>query len=86
MLVLYQMRALAHSSLSRITDETWAMDGFVSIHRNLKQLDGDLLKITKSCDCLLFYFLFFVQSDRQVDYCRQWSCKYLGAKNKPSLV
>ncbi|KAM8868855.1 CUB and sushi domain-containing protein 3-like isoform 4-T4 [Spinachia spinachia] len=30
MLLLYQMRALAHSSLSRITDETWAMDGFVS--------------------------------------------------------
>uniref|UniRef100_A0A8C2Z0K3 CUB and Sushi multiple domains 3 n=1 Tax=Cyclopterus lumpus TaxID=8103 RepID=A0A8C2Z0K3_CYCLU len=32
MLLLYQMRALAHSSLSRITDETWAMDGFVSAH------------------------------------------------------
>uniref|UniRef100_G3NSP0 CUB and Sushi multiple domains 3a n=1 Tax=Gasterosteus aculeatus aculeatus TaxID=481459 RepID=G3NSP0_GASAC len=32
MLLLHQMRALAHSSLSRITDETWAMDGFVSIH------------------------------------------------------
>ncbi|XP_031134127.1 CUB and sushi domain-containing protein 3-like isoform X1 [Sander lucioperca] len=30
MLLLYQMTALAHSSLSRITDETWAMDGFVS--------------------------------------------------------
>ncbi|KAF3840049.1 hypothetical protein F7725_018766 [Dissostichus mawsoni] len=30
MLLLYQMRALAHSSLSRITDEAWAMDGFVS--------------------------------------------------------
>uniref|UniRef100_A0A671XBF2 CUB and Sushi multiple domains 3 n=1 Tax=Sparus aurata TaxID=8175 RepID=A0A671XBF2_SPAAU len=30
MLLLYQMRAVAHSSLSRITDETWAMDGFVS--------------------------------------------------------
>uniref|UniRef100_A0A3Q3KHT9 CUB and Sushi multiple domains 3a n=1 Tax=Monopterus albus TaxID=43700 RepID=A0A3Q3KHT9_MONAL len=30
MLLLYQMRVLAHSSLSRITDETWAMDGFVS--------------------------------------------------------
>uniref|UniRef100_A0A8D3D5H9 CUB and Sushi multiple domains 3a n=1 Tax=Scophthalmus maximus TaxID=52904 RepID=A0A8D3D5H9_SCOMX len=30
MLLLYQMRALAHSSLSRITDETWAMDGFIS--------------------------------------------------------
>uniref|UniRef100_A0A7N6FBD4 CUB and Sushi multiple domains 3a n=1 Tax=Anabas testudineus TaxID=64144 RepID=A0A7N6FBD4_ANATE len=29
-LLLYHMRALAHSSLSRITDETWAMDGFVS--------------------------------------------------------
>ncbi|XP_029694158.1 CUB and sushi domain-containing protein 3-like isoform X4 [Takifugu rubripes] len=30
MLLRYQMRALAHSSLSRITDESWAMDGFVS--------------------------------------------------------
>ncbi|KAK7887169.1 hypothetical protein WMY93_026790 [Mugilogobius chulae] len=29
-LLLYQMRALAHSSLGRITEETWAMDGFVS--------------------------------------------------------
>uniref|UniRef100_A0AAQ4PEB5 CUB and Sushi multiple domains 3a n=1 Tax=Gasterosteus aculeatus aculeatus TaxID=481459 RepID=A0AAQ4PEB5_GASAC len=36
MLLLHQMRALAHSSLSRITDETWAMDGFVSIHSHLK--------------------------------------------------
>lgn len=35
MLLRYQMRALAHSSLSRITDESWAMDGFVSILRNL---------------------------------------------------
>uniref|UniRef100_A0A669CUG9 CUB and Sushi multiple domains 3 n=1 Tax=Oreochromis niloticus TaxID=8128 RepID=A0A669CUG9_ORENI len=35
MLLLYQMRAVAHSSLSRITDETWAMDGFVSVNRNL---------------------------------------------------
>lgn len=61
MLLLYQMRALAHSSLSRITDETWAMDGFVSIHRNLKQLASDLLKITKSCDCLLiFYFVIYL--------------------------
>ncbi|XP_067093259.1 CUB and sushi domain-containing protein 3-like [Osmerus mordax] len=30
MLVLYNMRALAHTTFSRITDETWAMDGFVS--------------------------------------------------------
>lgn len=58
MLMLYQMRAVAHSSLSRITDETWAMDGFVSIHRNLKQLASDLFKVTKSCDCLLFVYLF----------------------------
>uniref|UniRef100_A0A1A8B6K6 CUB and Sushi multiple domains 3 n=1 Tax=Nothobranchius furzeri TaxID=105023 RepID=A0A1A8B6K6_NOTFU len=29
-LLLYQMRALAYSSLSRITDENWTMDGFVS--------------------------------------------------------
>lgn len=38
MLLRYQMRALAHSSLSRITDESWAMDGFVSILQNLLQL------------------------------------------------
>lgn len=57
MLLLYQMRALAHSSLSRITDETWAMDGFVSIHRNLMQLASDLSKITKSCDCLFSYII-----------------------------
>uniref|UniRef100_A0A8D3CAD4 CUB and Sushi multiple domains 3a n=1 Tax=Scophthalmus maximus TaxID=52904 RepID=A0A8D3CAD4_SCOMX len=42
MLLLYQMRALAHSSLSRITDETWAMDGFVSIHMNWKQLASNV--------------------------------------------
>lgn len=30
-LLRYQTRALAHSSVSRITDESWAMDGFVSI-------------------------------------------------------
>uniref|UniRef100_A0A665U3Y9 CUB and Sushi multiple domains 3a n=1 Tax=Echeneis naucrates TaxID=173247 RepID=A0A665U3Y9_ECHNA len=30
MLLLYQMRARAHSSLTRITDDTWSMDGFVS--------------------------------------------------------
>ncbi len=59
MLLLYQMRVLAHSSLSRITDETWAMDGFVSTHRNLKRLASDIMKITKSCDCLLFSFTFF---------------------------
>lgn len=35
MLLRYQMRALAHSSLSRITDESWAMDGFVSLLWNL---------------------------------------------------
>lgn len=38
MLLRYQMRALAHSSLSRITDEPWEMDGFVSILWNLLQL------------------------------------------------
>lgn len=38
MLLRYQMRALAHSSLSRITDESWAMDGFVSLLWNLLQL------------------------------------------------
>lgn len=38
MLLRYQMRALAHSSLNRITDESWAMDGFVSRLRNLLQL------------------------------------------------
>lgn len=30
MLLLHQMRALAHSSLSRVTEESWAMDGYVS--------------------------------------------------------
>ncbi|XP_037533201.1 CUB and sushi domain-containing protein 3 [Nematolebias whitei] len=30
MLLLYQMRALAYSSLNRITEENWTMDGFVS--------------------------------------------------------
>lgn len=41
MLLRYQMRALAHSSLSRITDESWAMDGFVSILCYLLQLVGN---------------------------------------------
>uniref|UniRef100_A0A668AKV0 CUB and Sushi multiple domains 3 n=1 Tax=Myripristis murdjan TaxID=586833 RepID=A0A668AKV0_9TELE len=70
MLLLYQMRALAHSSFSRITDETWAMDGFVSMHRNREGLASDLLKITKACDCLspTCIFFFFIQSDRQVHY------------------
>uniref|UniRef100_A0A673CRR4 CUB and Sushi multiple domains 3a n=1 Tax=Sphaeramia orbicularis TaxID=375764 RepID=A0A673CRR4_9TELE len=56
MLLLYQMRALAHSSLSRITDETWAMDGFVSIHRNFKQLVSDYKenKQPKTCNCFNF--------------------------------
>lgn len=88
MLLLYQMRAVAHSSLSRITDETWAMDGFVSIHRNLKQLASDLLKITKSCDCYfirLVYLFFLLQPDRHTEYHRQWDCYYLGGENKPSL-
>lgn len=71
MLLLYHTRALAHSSLSRITDETWAMDGFVSIHWNLKQLVSDLLQITKSCDCILF-FVFI-----SVEYYRQRGCNYL---------
>uniref|UniRef100_A0A8C7GAZ9 CUB and Sushi multiple domains 3 n=2 Tax=Oncorhynchus TaxID=8016 RepID=A0A8C7GAZ9_ONCKI len=30
MLLLYHMKALAHSTYSRVTEETWAMDGFVS--------------------------------------------------------
>ncbi|MEQ2179538.1 CUB and sushi domain-containing protein 3, partial [Goodea atripinnis] len=30
-LLLYQMRALTYSSLGRIMEESWAMDGFVSI-------------------------------------------------------
>uniref|UniRef100_A0A674D7B9 CUB and Sushi multiple domains 3 n=1 Tax=Salmo trutta TaxID=8032 RepID=A0A674D7B9_SALTR len=30
MLLLYQMKALSHSTYSRVTEETWAMDGFVS--------------------------------------------------------
>uniref|UniRef100_A0A4W5KS96 Uncharacterized protein n=1 Tax=Hucho hucho TaxID=62062 RepID=A0A4W5KS96_9TELE len=30
MLLLYHMKALTHSTYSRVTEETWAMDGFVS--------------------------------------------------------
>lgn len=41
-LLRYQTRALAHSSLSRITDESWAMDGFVSISKwSVKLPDED---------------------------------------------
>uniref|UniRef100_H2TR21 CUB and Sushi multiple domains 3 n=1 Tax=Takifugu rubripes TaxID=31033 RepID=H2TR21_TAKRU len=40
MLLRYQMRALAHSSLSRITDESWAMDGFVSLLWNFYVFQG----------------------------------------------
>lgn len=64
MLLLYQMRALAHSSLSRITDETWAMDGFVSIHRNLKQLASDLMKITHRLFFSLFYYYLLCLTDK----------------------
>lgn len=56
MLLLHQMRALAHSSLSRITDETWAMDGFVSIHSHLKNKQELWLSI--------FIHLLFVNSDK----------------------
>lgn len=58
MLLRYQMRALAHSSLSRITDESWAMDGFVSILWNLLQLVKNLLETAASyllfllCSCI----------------------------------
>lgn len=60
MLLRYQMRALAHSSLSRITDESWAMDGFVSILWNLLQLvknelGADILSFLST----LFYWVFF---------------------------
>lgn len=84
MLLLYQMRALAHSSLNRITDETWAMDGFVSKHKNLKQLANDLLKLTKSRDCLYFICLFIVHLPDKKNITGNGTVT-AGAKNKPPL-
>lgn len=57
MLLLYQMRALVHSSMSRITEETWAMDGFVSMHRNCKQLPSDLQAQPRAVTLRCFYLL-----------------------------
>ncbi|KAJ8013388.1 hypothetical protein DPEC_G00052750 [Dallia pectoralis] len=34
LLLLYQMKALAHSTYTRATEESWAMDGFVSAEPN----------------------------------------------------
>lgn len=73
MLLLYQMRAVAHSSLSRITDETWAMDGFVSIRRNLKQQASDLLKKNQelwlsviSLDLCIYFFCFSLTDTQNI--------------------
>lgn len=59
MLLRYQMRALAHSSMSRITDESWAMDGFVSILWNLLHLvKNELGTDTLTLLSTLFYCFF----------------------------
>lgn len=58
MLLRYQMRALAHSSLSRITDESWAMDGFVSILWNFLKLVRSNWKLTLPIFCFYFVLLF----------------------------
>lgn len=58
MLLRYQMRALAHSSLSRITDESWAMDGFVSLLRNL--CSWSEIKWKQHLSIFLFDFVLFL--------------------------
>lgn len=65
MLLLYQMRALAHSSLSRITDETWAMDGFVSIHGKCEAAGRPSFRNNPRAVTVFFpYYLFIIQCDR----------------------